>query len=254
MKVLRRALTALLGAVLICLAPARNQAAAQTPLRILIFERPPYYTVLPGGKPDGFLVQLTVTLLQEAGIPHEFSEMPARRILERIRQNSGPECSIGWFKTPEREEFSRFSLPIYRDMPLMAVFRRGEGPPPGARATLEELARHPGLTLGLNETFSFGHAVDAILAGYAAPPMRISASQDQLLRMLLAKRFDYMLINPEEFHTLATQAGIDVDALSPVKLDDLPRGNRRYLMCARCVDDATMDRINKAISRLVCTD
>lgn len=219
-------------------------------LKVLYFERPPYYTLVEG-VPGGVLLNMARTILEAAGIEPEFQEMPAKRIIETIKTSREPVCSVGWFKTEERQRFARFSQPFYQDLPLAAVFlRSGRQPPPGVD-TLAALTASPGLTLGLNAAFSYGEAVDAAIASPAQPPVRMNGTQMQLMRMLAAKRFDYALFNPEETDTLACLAGIDPAELFPLALKDIPKGNLRYMMFSLATREDVVRRVNAAIQRLV---
>lgn len=240
--------------VLICLlsllACSKPCHAGNDALTILYFERPPYYATIEG-VPGGFLVHLTREIMAEAGVEVVFQEMPARRIIEVIRTSDKPVCSIGWFKTPEREAFASFSLPIYRDQPLAAAFlASGRGPKPGA-AAFAQVAADANLVMGLNSAFSYGEKVDAMLKGLAAPPVKVNATQEQLMRMLAARRFDYMLVNPEEAGTLACLSGLSPEDLAEYTYPDLPKGNLRHLMFSQNTPADTLARVNEAISRVV---
>lgn len=234
------------------LLPLGRYAAAQ-PLETLYFERPPYYTTL-NGQPDGFLVRLTRDILTQAGVPHSFHEMPPGRILEDIKSNRGPACSIGWFRTPERERYAVFSLPIYQDEPLRAVFlKSGAMPPPGV-SSLAQLIEQTDLLIGLNHSYVFGHPVDTLIARMRTPPVSTSGTQVQLMHMLAARRFDFLLVNPEEIETLAELAGIPLEELHVLPLTDLPKGNLRHLMFSRATSPEMIERINKAIRQMVKLD
>lgn len=223
------------------------------PLDILYFERPPYYTTV-NAQPDGLLLNLVRDLFTLAGVPHAFQEMPPGRILETVKANQGPICTVGWFKTPDRESYATFSLPIYQDEPLRAVFlKSGTMPPPGI-STLARLVEQADLSVGVNQSYAYGHAVDTLLAGMRVPPVRTSGTQAQLMCMLVARRFDFMLANPEEIDTLAALANIPVDTLHVLKLTDLPKGNLRYLMFSKSTPPDVIGCIDEAIGKLVRLD
>lgn len=218
-------------------------------VKVLYFERPPYYATV-AGKPDGFLVHLARDVFAAAKLDPEFQEMPASRIMKEIKTSPEPVCSIGWFKTAEREKSFRFSLPIYQDMPPLAVFLKTGRQPPAGITTLAGLAETD-LTLGVIDAFSYGPAVDALVASLRSPAVRVNGSQEQLARMLGAKRFDFLLVNPEEVDVLARQGGLRPGDLVRVRLTDLPRGNKRYLIFSKSTSQATVDRVNDAIEKLV---
>lgn len=237
----------------ICFLFSLGRHAAAQPLETLYFERPPYYATV-NGQPDGFLIRLTRDILTQAGIPYSFHEMPPGRILEAIKSNRGPACSIGWFSTPEREQYAVFSLPIYQDEPLRAVFLKSGAMPPPDVSSFAQLIEQTDLLIGLNQSYAYGHPVDTLIARMRTPPVSTSGTQVQLMHMLAARRFDFMLVNPEEIDTLAELAGTPLDELHVLPLSDLPKGNLRYLMFSRATPPETIERINKAIGQLVKLD
>ncbi|WP_243359525.1 substrate-binding periplasmic protein [Fundidesulfovibrio terrae] len=242
----RAILTLLAVSAAVCALP---RLALSGPLKVYYFERPPYYATLEA-QPSGFLIHRTREILTEAGLEFEFQSMPARRILQELATGETSACAVGWFKTPERERLYKFSLPIYQDMPMLAVFLKSGKQPPAATSTFTRLATEKDLTLGIIESFSYGPKTDALLAAMPIPPMRVQGSQEQLMRMLAARRFDYMLVNPEEANTLACLAGLAPDDIVQLPLSDLPKGNTRYLMFSKATGDETIQRINAAITKL----
>src|SRR5690606_34791512 len=104
-----RSLLALLCLPLACL--------AAEPLAVYYIEKPPYYHSI-AGEPTGFLLERTRAIFSDAQIALRFEARPAKRILLEMEQNREPICSIGWFRTPQREAFALFSLAIYRDEPM----------------------------------------------------------------------------------------------------------------------------------------
>ena len=227
-----------------------SQEAAAQPLEVLYFERPPYYATV-NGQPDGFLVSLTRKILAQAGVTASFLEMPARRILTTIKANQGAVCSIGWFSTPERETYATFSLPIYEDQALMAVFLRSGRVPPAGITRFEELSAETDLALGLNEGYSYGNHVDQLISRMRTPPVKSSGPQEQLMRMLAAGRFDFLLVNPIEIDTLARLAEIPPEDILALELSDMPRGNMRHLMFSKAVSSEIIQRVNETIQQMV---
>ncbi|WP_243313079.1 substrate-binding periplasmic protein [Fundidesulfovibrio agrisoli] len=236
----------------VCLASlGLHPAAAAQPITVLTFERPPYYTLGSNGYPQGFLLSLTDRILREAGLLPEYVDMPSRRILMELAEAKTLTCAVGWYMTPERTRIAEYSYPIYQDAPLMALFREGYQGLPDGPATLRGLAAMPDLVFGLNEAFSYGPEVDALLEKMPRPPVRVNGTQVQLVRMLHASRFDVMLVNPEEIDALSNESGVNPFTLRIVPLADLRKGRLRYLLFNKSVDPAVLRRVNRAIEKLV---
>lgn len=122
-------------------------------------------------------------------------------------------------------------------------------PPPGV-STLAQLVEETNLSVGVNQSYAYGHTVDTLLAGKRPHLVRTSGTQKQLMRMLAAQRFDFMLVNPTEIDALAAMASIPADTFHVMRLADLPKGNTRYLMFSKSTPPEIIERINEAIRKL----
>jgi len=223
-----------------------------SPLVVLYIERPPYYRTGPDGSAGGALVEIARLVFERAGIRHRFVSMPARRILHTIRKGA-PVCSVGWLRTRERETFGRFSEPIYRNLPLGALVRRDALQRWPARPTLRHAMRSR-LVLGLVKGYRYGPRVEAERVRLHPRTVVVAGGQDNLLRMLVRGRVDWMFICPEEaayrFRTdpeIATRTAF-------VRFQDPPPGNRRYIFFSRAVSVEVIQAVNEAIRRVIRTD
>ena len=80
---------------------------------------------------------------------------------------------------------------------------------------------------------------------------KISGEQKQLVRLLSIQRISFMLIAPEEIDTLIYSANLEPGKFLSIQLNDIPNGNKRYIMCNKHVSDEVMKRINDAIREVV---
>lgn len=223
--------------------------AAEEPLRVTYLERPPYYHT-QNGRPAGFLNEITAEVLAQAGIAASFTALPAKRILDEIMVEELAACSVGWFKTPEREAVARFSLPLWRDPPYVALMSAETAARFGGRSSLTALFGDAGLRLGVLDGFSYGDFIDARIAAEARNIYRMTGAQRQLARMLGEGRVDYMLIAPVEIDNLLESSGLTADGFAEVALDDVPAGPTRHLICGRGVPVGVMERMDQAIRDL----
>ncbi|MDR3044049.1 MAG: transporter substrate-binding domain-containing protein [Desulfovibrio sp.] len=252
-----------LAAVLWCLlalpAPARAEAgqAAEPPKRelaILAFHRPPYYT-FDQGVAGGFLIDAVRRVLDAAHIPYHITEMPPKRIMALFEQDATAHaCSPGWYRTREREQFVRFSAPIYRNQPPAAVLRTDVAHRVGGARGLTGLLA-TGLRMVLRDGFSYGPALDEALARSRAPVYRSTSDNAALLEMLASGRYDITLMEQEEATELLRRSPRLLQALQLVPLtgqDALPgQPQTRHLMCGGGVDEATMRHIDDTIAAVL---
>lgn len=237
------------SASLFVLLAGLSPCVAEEPLRVTYLERPPYYHTVQG-KPAGFLNDITAEILARAGIEASFTGLPTKRILDEIMVAGLAACSVGWFKTPEREAAARFSLPLWRDPPYAALMRAEAAARFGERSSLAALFGDAGLRLGVLDGFSYGDPIDARIAAEARDVYRMTGSQRQLARMLAEGRVDYMLIAPVEIAALLESSGLASGDFTAVALDDVPPGPTRHLICGRGVSVGVMERIDQAIREL----
>ncbi len=222
-------------------------------LKVVYLERPPYYWT-ENGQPRGFLLELTQKIFERAGITASYMPVPPNRILAELRENKFPACSIGWFKNPERESYAQFSLPIYRDRPLVLLTTKDRAGNFRRHDRLEDVFRDPTLVLAQVDSFSLGETVDRLQKQILVRNLTVSSSQSVLPRLILEGRASYMLVAPEEVPTLLRSANVDPEHFTTLTMADIPTGNLRHLIFSAAVPMEALDRINAAIRVLTDQD
>ena len=231
---------------------AMSPGFAEPPaLTICYYDRLPYYGDV-NGQAGGILVEITRLVVEEAGVPYRFVKTPPKRILNLLKEQPNT-CAIGWFKNAERSSSYTFSQsPIYQDKPFHIVVAAGKRDQLPASFTLQELLGSA-LKLGVIDGFIYGDWLDGQIARSAPPRMEkinLGDDSENLYRMILGKRIDYIFVGGEEgSYALKTNPDFGRSlALLPVA--DAPMGNLRYLMFSRGVDAALLDKINAAIPKV----
>ncbi len=217
---------------------------AGEPVTLHYNERPPYLV----GAADGAVSGLTATpaerAFRAAGIDVVWQKTPINRQLALLKEG-GARCTVGWFKNAERERFARFSKPIYRDLPTVALTRsdfsmRQRLPLEGALAT-------PGLRVLVKENYSYGGYIDEVLARIHPLLTKTSAESVNMIAMIEANRADLMFVAEEEAQYLIGQSGLSQQGFSMVRFADLPNGENRYIMCSKDVPEQWMRRLDREI-------
>ena len=216
------------------------------PLDVLYFEYPPYYHALPDGRATGLIVDLANKVFDKAGVEAEFRFVPVKRILHDM-QIGQPVASLGWFKTPEREEFARFSRPIYVNRPVGVFFLREKEEQFRPYENLEALMASGKFFIGRVEGLSDGPQLDAMLAKYPDKIVQVTADSVRLVKMLKSGRFDFFLLPPEEIDVLLQESQMAPADFSLRAMSDIPQGNVRYIMYSKTVDEALIRKIDEAI-------
>lgn len=221
-------------------------ALAGEEMDVLCIEKPPYYFSDSRGRPRGFLVERAGQIFSRAGITPLFRSASTSQVLEAMRAPE-PSCSLGWFKTPERERFARFTLPIHTDHPLELLARASDAPRFQGLSTLAAVVASGRFTPGRIAGHSEGEAVDAILTPLESRTVFVQGEETQLYRMLQEGRFDFILTAPEETGYTLALLDMSPDDFLVLPLHDVPRGNNRHIMCSWSVPPETIRRLDTAI-------
>jgi len=229
------------------------QESAEPDIKVAYLERPPYYWT-DNGHPRGFLLELTKKIFALAGITASYAPVPPNRILAELRENKAPTCSIGWFKNPERESYAKFSLPIYRDKPLVILTTKDRAGNFRVHDSLEDVFRDSSLVLAQVASFSLGETVDRLQKQILVRNLTVSSSQSVLPRLIQEGRASYMLVAPEEVPTLLRSANVDPELFVQLTIQDIPAGNLRHLIFSANVTEEALRKVNAAIRVLTDQD
>ncbi|MDQ5878359.1 MAG: polar amino acid transport system substrate-binding protein [Pseudomonadota bacterium] len=223
--------------------------AVAEPLLVSYIEKPPYYYTDPQGKPRGFMIERVRQVMTQAGVDYRLEAKPPSRVLHELRHEAVGNCSIGWFKTAEREGFARFTQPIYYDRPLIAAALPARAAELKKASGLAGMLALPGVRVGAVAGYSYGDAVDQMLTPLGERVDRAPAPSSNFAK-LVAGRFDFAIFNTEDLDHLVSQAPELGPRVARINLPDVPPGKARHLMCSLTVDPALIQRFDQAISRL----
>ena len=208
-------------------------------------ERHPYY-ISQGKGVGGIMGDRINFVFEQAGIPLAWQKTPAKRQLDIIKTNRGREAAAGWFKTPERQIFAKFSQPIYQDRPTIALVRADQKLIQSGGPLAEALA-NPRLRLLRKDGYSYGDFIDGLIDRFQPNQTITLADNVSMLKMIHTRRVDYFFIALEEADDLLTRAGLPAPDFKKITFTDMPEGNRRYVIFTRQVEDSTIERLNRII-------
>lgn len=232
--------TAVLGA---CWAPA---ALAEDKIALYYNDRPPYLVPEADGSASGLTGTPSGNAFKNAGVPFVWAKVPTNRQLLNIKKNEAMECGIGWFKNPERELFAKFTKPIYRDLPTIAIANNKFNVKDGAR--LDEVLARKDVRVLARDNFSYGPFIDGLLATLKPTVVRTTSENSYMVEMIRLNHADFMFAAEEEAKFLAEEAGSSIREFKLIRFADMPKGEKRHMMCSKMVPDEVINRLNKAIS------
>lgn len=224
-----------------------SPAAAEPALTVTLhyYERRPFH-FHEGDKVTGLVVPQTEAAFQKAGISYTWSQEPPNRILAIIKANAGADCSPGWYKTPEREAFARYTLPIYADKPLVGISRADFAAPEGISAKV--LLAEPRIRLLVKDQFSYGKYLNTLIGDM--PPNRVVRINDDIVSMVRLVKYGsahVTLATQEEVELLVQQAGFLMGDFRIIRFPDVPAEEKRFIICSQQVPPAAIERLNEAI-------
>lgn len=235
---------AVLPAVLLaCLqsAPVR----AEEPIAILYNDRPPYQVTHQDGSVSGLSATPAAQAFKIAGIPVIWVRVPTNRQLSLIKHDSEKACALGWFRKPDREQYAKFTVPIYRDKPTVALSGARFTVPAGT--TLAEVLARKGVRVLVKDLYSYGPYIDDLLKTLRPDVIRTTSENHQMVQMIQAGRADFMFVAEEEASYFIQQAELAQNALRLLRFSDMSEGEKRHLMCSKQVPDALIAKLNNAI-------
>ncbi len=221
-------------------------SAAADPIQILVHERVPYYVISGPTTVGGLVGKPAAVALADSGVDFEWRKTSANAQLNIIKADKDRVCAVGWFKTAKREAFAKFTRPIYQGKPLVVVARSDNARVLGHQ-TFGDLLGDRDVKMGSKLGYSYGAYIDAKIAALASRVVTTSQNKDGMIRMLLGRRFDYLLATAEESSLVIEGVGSAAQDLVTVTMSDAPPGNKRYILCSKSVEDVVIDKINAAI-------
>lgn len=219
-------------------------AMADDKITLSFNDRPPYLVAGADGSASGLTGTPAAEAFRAAGIDVAWSKVPPNRQLVVIKEG-GQNCAIGWYKTAEREQFAKFTKPIYRDKPTVIIanpkFAAGDN------AKLSDILATKGVRVLVKENFTYGPYIDAALDKVKAAQTKSNGTSTQMLQLVNANSVDFMFASEEEASYLVEQSGIGAGNFKQIKMPDVPVGDDRYIMCSKDVSDDVIGKLNKAI-------
>ena len=217
-------------------------------VKMFYFERPPYYMTV-NQQPQGLILGPALEKLAEApNLTIKPTSMNSSAIIPRLKHNAAKECSIGWFKNPEWEKWLKFSKSIYQDKPLVMVTSSDKRAKFSQIKTIQDLFENKALVWGKTKNFSYGAYTDS-LAAKKQPKIKLLTKQKNLLKVLALKTevIDYILMAPEEIPYILSKFEISEKEIFTQSLTDIPKGNKRYIVCTKMVPDKVMAQFSEKL-------
>ena len=239
-------------AALLILASASATATAggvQAPdtIDLHFYARPPYVVIGADGLVTGLTADPAKAAFDGAGVRYRWQQTPAMRQLVLIESGHGMDCGVGWYKTPEREKFGKFTAPLYRDKPTVAIARKQFQP---HDRSLAGIVADPAVRVVMKVGLTYGHDILDVMAKAKAQVQTVTTEQTTMARMVASGRADFMFSPQEEAEILVADLERPGEGLKVLTLTDIREGRTRHIVCSKRVSDETIAKLNAALARL----
>jgi polar amino acid transport system substrate-binding protein len=219
---------------------------AEERITLYFNERPPYIVEADNGSVSGLMATPAANAFQAAGIPFVWVRMPTSRQFLNIERNMESACMIGVYRNAEREQYAKYTKPLYPSRRTVALTHRSVDIAEGAK--LDDVLARKGLRVLVKDRYSYGDQVDALLARHKPELVRTTNENVSMAKMLGMKQADLMFMSEEEALAIIDKLGAPGLELRIVHFQDIQRAPERHIMCSRQVPDAVIKRLNQVIN------
>lgn len=202
---------------------------------------PPYFIHDGPDKNQGYGDTISA-ILQENLPEYEHFEMVTNvtRHFHKFQQGEKV-CSVGLYRTPEREAFMHFSIPNFLTLPAVLIVSKETAATLGSPSSirLDDILRDKQFIVGLSKDRSYGARIDAILKQYSDSDRKnlITYAGQELsanyFKMLLLKRIDGLIALPDEAMYHAEKMGLR-DRLTTLIIEENQEGFEGWLCSVGC--------------------
>jgi uncharacterized protein (TIGR02285 family) len=215
-------------------------------------ERVPYQQTTGSGV-VGLTADPATWSFNKAGLDFSWKKTSPKRQLKLLQNNEGCDCLVGWFKTPERLPFAKYSHAIYQDKPQIAL-ARADNHTLQSDMTIDEILSNKKLKLLVKDGYSYGAFLDEKIAHHHPSVVKATGENVNMLKMIHKKRADYFFIAPEELTSLLELSGLPIADFKALTFPAMPVGEKRYILCSQRVEDIIVEQLNRAIDAYMHKD
>jgi uncharacterized protein (TIGR02285 family) len=220
---------------------------------------PPFFIHEGPLKGQGYEDLLTQLLIAELpNYQHRRMRASITRHYQQFKQGEKA-CSLAMYRTPEREEFSYFSIPSVFTLPVVLIIQKERFGDFGGKKTVDltEILKSNAFVVGRSNNRSYGHDFDNILNTYGTPRNIFAYEGPELSRnlfqMLLAGRIDALPGLPEEAMYLAETLDIRDKIMTLEVTENISNydGMITYVACSKTPwGQKTIADINRALQKI----
>ena len=257
---MRRATPMLVALLVLFSLTSLRAAPANDSITWMEVTMPPYFVQAdPNAANTGYGNLLTAILKERLPeYTHYTMVTNVIRHFDRFKQGEKV-CSIGLYKTPERQEFMYFSIPSLLTMPAVLIVRKEKlaGFTHEGHIRLEDVLGDENIIIGLSKDRSYGNSVDAVLKKYSNRKNLVIFSGQELsenfFKMLMLDRLDGLIGLPDEAMYQAEKLGLR-DQIATLLIDENQQGYEGWFCFVGCSKNEWGRNVIEKINRILLTE
>lgn len=208
--------------------------------------RPPYFEIIDN-KLTGLTASPVEAAFKKAKINFTWTQTPLNRQLSILKENTGYDCSAGYFKNSERDKYALFSNPILHSRPFIVIANKDVKH--SKITTFHELASNPENVFLMKENYTYGEEIDRQLVILKPNKYMTSSEAPQMLQMIKLRSHYLMMATQEEMDFYIEKTNIiDKKDIQILSLSDFPKGLPRRIMCSKKVGNLIIEKLNRVIN------
>lgn len=200
----------------------------------------------------------TITQILQKHLPEYTHEEVTTNITRHFYKFKQKEevCSVGLYKTPERETFMYFSMPSFITLPPVIIVKKDNIAKYNNQTTvsLDAVLGNANLMIGLAKDRSYGVTIDDVLKQHQGQANVVEFTGQELslnlFKMLMLGRLDGLIALPEEALYQAEQMGIR-EHLMTLTLSENQHNYDGWLSAVACSKTpwgkAVVEKVNKVL-------
>jgi uncharacterized protein (TIGR02285 family) len=220
--------------------------SAQTAMVVQYSERPPFMMLNSTGVMTGTVGDLAARAFQKAGISVTWEVSSPKRQLAVLQENATPVCSIGWYKTAERERYAKYTKAVSQDSTTVALANADFHAPDNGK--IGDLLSDPNISVLVKDAVVYGAYLDSQLEKMKARRVTSIEEYGPMIRLVRLGRVHLTFIPLEEVNYYIEKMGYTRSDFNIIHFSDMPPGERRYILCSKKVDDAIIEKLNAQIN------
>lgn len=231
---------------LFTLIPRSFATATPESITLHYIDRPPYAISQNETQPIGVVADPAEKAFKKAKIPFVWAKTPVNRQFAIIKENKGLDCAIGLEQTPSRQEFAKFTEPVYISAPLVAIVNKSRVKEKKGITLVQMLAKY---SILVKENYTLGDEITALVN--RSPSRNLtSVESSQMVQMIALGHADFMMISSDEVAYYLKHGILNGNAIRIMNFPDVQKRFTRRIMCSKAVDDKTIAKLDKAIEHL----